>query len=42
MQEWYDNDMKLVRYDYDPLGSDRIKYGALPLTQVHDFNTGMM
>ncbi|XP_045184814.2 uncharacterized protein LOC123542856 [Mercenaria mercenaria] len=39
IKEWYDNDMNLVRYDYDPLGTQ--KYGTLPLTQVHDFNTGV-
>ncbi|XP_060599747.1 uncharacterized protein LOC132753324 [Ruditapes philippinarum] len=40
IKEWYDSDMNLVRYDYDPLGADR-KYGSLPLTQVHDFTTGV-
>ncbi|XP_053387920.1 uncharacterized protein LOC128545888 [Mercenaria mercenaria] len=39
IKEWYDSDLNLVRYDYDPLGTQ--KYGTLPLTQVHDFSTGV-
>ncbi|KAL4216347.1 hypothetical protein ACF0H5_024074 [Mactra antiquata] len=39
IKEWYDSDMSLVRYDYDPLGD--YTWGTKPLTQVHDFNTGV-
>ncbi|XP_060599748.1 uncharacterized protein LOC132753325 [Ruditapes philippinarum] len=40
IKEYFDFDLNLVRYDYDPIGPEK-KFGSLPLTQVHDFSTGV-
>ncbi|XP_046581755.1 uncharacterized protein LOC124289195 [Haliotis rubra] len=42
MQEWYDDQMKLTKYIYTPaVASSNGQFGYRPLTEVHDFNTGM-
>ncbi|XP_013419344.1 uncharacterized protein LOC106180028 [Lingula anatina] len=41
-KEWYDFRSNLVRYDYRPLSLDLIQqFGFNPLSEVHDFNTGV-
>ena len=39
LQEWYDYNLNLFRYDQTPWGSSN-QYGNNPLTRIHDFNTG--
>ncbi|XP_046378218.2 uncharacterized protein LOC124150289 [Haliotis rufescens] len=42
MQEYYDDQMKLVKYVYTPaVSSSNGQFGYQPLTEIHDFNTGM-
>ncbi|XP_067654153.1 uncharacterized protein [Haliotis asinina] len=42
MQEWYDDQMKLTKYVYTPaVASSNGQFGYRPLTEIHDFNTGM-
>ena len=38
LQEWYDYNLNLVRFDSTPMGFS--PFGQNPLTQIHDFNTG--
>ncbi|XP_060077531.1 uncharacterized protein LOC132557063 [Ylistrum balloti] len=38
---WYDDDYKLVRYDYKNLSPIPPVYTMNPLTEIHDFNTGV-
>ncbi|OWF45376.1 uncharacterized protein LOC110457136 [Mizuhopecten yessoensis] len=38
---WYDDDYKLVRYDYKNLSPIPPTYTLNPLSEVHDFNTGL-
>ncbi|KAL3868291.1 hypothetical protein ACJMK2_041117 [Sinanodonta woodiana] len=38
---WYDEDYKLFRKDYRPLSAYDPTYTTNPLTEIHDFNTGV-
>lgn len=40
MQEWYDYNMSLVRYDYKPNPSNLLNFGLDTLSEVHDWNEG--
>ncbi|XP_071098985.1 uncharacterized protein [Haliotis cracherodii] len=40
MKEWYDSSYKLTKYVYTP-ATGTSSFGTRPLTEIHDFNTGM-
>lgn len=39
IKEWYDYNLNLVRFDSTPMSPSQ--FGQNPLTQIHDFNTGV-
>ncbi|XP_025083953.1 uncharacterized protein LOC112557990 [Pomacea canaliculata] len=41
LREWYDYQMQLVRLEYSPGPAQMLKYGPRPLTEIHDFSTGV-
>lgn len=40
LQEWYDYNMSLVRYDYKPNPINVVNFGLDTLSEVHDWNEG--